>query len=131
VSPGEGARLVRDFERAIEAAKRFISRSKIASKGQSRFGDEEKLAGLFEGRGAEGSNNPEAGIKSLQSLKYRMILCDAPFLTLTHSEVNNYLLRLFSPFEIIGSGSNGEESEVADTRVNSLYGVPLWAPFPR
>ena len=41
-----GRRLVRVFEPAIEAAKRIISRSKIASKGQNGFGDDEKSGGL-------------------------------------------------------------------------------------
>ena len=80
--------------------------SKITSKGQRRFGDEEKLARLSRA-GAEGLNDPEAGIKSLQSLKYQINFCDGPFLTLTHNQVNNNFLRVPLRLEITRSGGNG------------------------
>lgn len=95
MSPGEGARLVRDFEPEIEAAKRINQPSKITSKGQRKIWGRGETCETFEGRGAEGSNDPEAGIKSLQSLKYQMMLCDGPFLTSTHNQVNNKFLRVF------------------------------------
>jgi len=89
VSPGEGARLVRVFEPAIEAAKRIISRSKIASKGQNGFGDEEKPGGLSRGWAPNDQTIPKPG-SSLYNLSIiKMVLRDAPFLTLVHGEVNN------------------------------------------